>query len=497
MQPPSPLTSHVEDRQTLRLQVLAVLEQLRLWAATAPADHQPGLAEYADTVDELAQFLDAGTGAVPKRSWHILSKEQRVQFGKLLRDKRNAAGFSRAQLARRAKLSDATLKFTETARNPPSRATLLRLIAVTELNLSWSDIPGNPAPPAGSSSDVKNAVSESPGLQCQLNCFLTPSYDPLATVTEIARFLDGAGGHVEQTHAYLDPSSAGAYLAICHNSIATTDLRARMPLALAAKQILTASGSVGLQVLALGAGDGILEARLVTHLLDQHVPNIELCLLDISQPLLSCAYLHATDVLASAGKAKVWAVQCNFHHLPLYTKIYAPTARRQRRLFCLLGGTLANLDHEPRFLRQSLLNCEAGDLLLLDIPTIAAPGNQSEDIKRRDKLYSSGISPQYADWLGGTIWRYGKEVSGIDFQWKLDTYCPVPGSYTLHAIATVSSPKRLDRQFSLFRFTRYDPSKLAQCLSEIGWVEIGALPYGNEHSLRLYRKRDDGKLNGL
>lgn len=51
------------------------------------------------------------------------------------------------QLGRRAKLSDATIKFAETARHAPSRATLLRLVAVPELGLRWADVPGAPGVP--------------------------------------------------------------------------------------------------------------------------------------------------------------------------------------------------------------------------------------------------------------------------------------------------------------------------------------------------------------
>lgn len=72
---------------------------------------------------------------------------QWAKFGRHLRDLRNAAGYSRLQLAQRAKLSDATIKFTETARHAPSRATLIRLMAVEELRLSWDDVPGHPDPP--------------------------------------------------------------------------------------------------------------------------------------------------------------------------------------------------------------------------------------------------------------------------------------------------------------------------------------------------------------
>ncbi len=71
-----------------------------------------------------------------------LPHKQLQEFGRLLRDKRNQAGFSRLQLARKAKVSDATIKFIETARHPPSRATLLRLVGVAELGLRWADTPG-------------------------------------------------------------------------------------------------------------------------------------------------------------------------------------------------------------------------------------------------------------------------------------------------------------------------------------------------------------------
>ena len=94
-------------------------------------------------VDEIARISSA-QGAVPpsSRLTPALTRKQLQDFGRLVRDKRNQAGFSRLQLARKAKISDATIKFIETARHPPSRATLLRLVAVAELGLRWADTPG-------------------------------------------------------------------------------------------------------------------------------------------------------------------------------------------------------------------------------------------------------------------------------------------------------------------------------------------------------------------
>jgi len=482
-----------ESLQAVQRQAQALLAELRLLAAEAPAVLQPTWAEHLGRLEELAQFLaSGGISATTPRLSPPASHAQWTQFGRLLRDKRNAAGLSRVQLARRAKLSDATVKFTETARHPPSRATLIRLLGVSELKLRWADIPGHLAPPLTETSDSP-LPAESSGLASLLNCLLTPSSDSLPLIADLGLFLNGAGGYVEQTHAYLDHYSAADYLALCQNSLAAATLRSRMPLGELAQRIIATSDRAPLQVIALGAGDGLQESRLVAHLMEASAPSVELCLLDISQPLLSCAYRQAVDRLATVPDVKVWALQGNFHHLPLYAELYRPLNRRPtRRLITMLGGTLANLDHELRFLRQTLLACEADDLLLLDLPLASAPCEEPLQIKARDQLLASGVPAPYATWLGGPIWRHCKDAGQVDFQWRLETRCPVPGSYALHAVATVQSSRCADRSFSLFRVARYDPTHLAACLSELGWNEVAAVAYGGAHSLRLYRKRADG-----
>jgi len=309
------------------------------------------------------------------------------------------------------------------------------------------------------------------------------------------RFLHGAGGYLEQTSAYLDPGSAAAYWALCHSPLLTA-LRSRLPLGEIAQQIVAISGPGPLQVIALGSGDGISETQLVGHLLESGASGVELCLLDISQPLLTSAYHYAVDRLAGQPQVQVWALQGNFHHLPLYAGLRRPAARRPRQLFTLLGGTLAHLDHEPRFLQQSLLDCAVDDLLLLDVPLTSAPSADRTEIKRRDRLFAEGVPAPYAAWLAGPLWRHCPQVEQVDFHWDLETHGPVPGSYALHAVATVKSSQRADRPFSLFHMGRYDPAQLAQCLSEIGWEELGAELYGGEHSLRLYRKRHEGLRAG-
>lgn len=47
-----------------------------------------------------------------------------------------------------------------------------------------------------------------------MNWYVTPGYDGVRLVEDLARFLQGAGGLVEQTSAYLDHHSALDYLAM-------------------------------------------------------------------------------------------------------------------------------------------------------------------------------------------------------------------------------------------------------------------------------------------
>ena len=51
----------------------------------------------------------------------------------------------------------------------------------------------------------------------------------------------------------------------------------------------------------------------------------------------------------------------------------------------------------------------------------------------------------------------------------------------------------LPRQFSLFRFRRYDLDSLSKCLAELGWDAIAqypiAYPNGGGHATMIFRKR--------
>ena len=99
-----------------------VLQQSQALAATLralAAGQSPRLLSaclaYANLLDELGQLAaDPELAAqVIQRPALMATPKQMKDFGRLLRDKRNQAGFSRTELARRAKLSDATIGYAQ------------------------------------------------------------------------------------------------------------------------------------------------------------------------------------------------------------------------------------------------------------------------------------------------------------------------------------------------------------------------------------------------
>ena len=141
----APATTSLSDEgwADISRHALALAAALQTLASGQSPQTQAACATYSNLVDELARWASAqGVIAPSSRRGSALTRKQVQDFGRLLRDKRNQAGLSRLQLARKAKVSDATIKFIETARHPPSRATLLRLVGVAELGLRWADTPG-------------------------------------------------------------------------------------------------------------------------------------------------------------------------------------------------------------------------------------------------------------------------------------------------------------------------------------------------------------------
>lgn len=397
----------------------------------------------------------------------FLLPDQFQHFSTVLRERRETAHLSREDLSKRAGLSECTIKHIELGKHSPTKDTVLRLLEVQELGLSWNDVLGDANTSTDASAD-------------KYNCFIPPGYEPVRMVQQLVRLLNGPGGHIEQTYSYLEHRSAIAYMALGQDPRYVA-YRASYPIAELAQKICAECGPAPLKVIALGPGDGTLEVRLVQQLLDdKRQRDIEFILFDISQPLLNTAYQHALDTFGERSPVHTLMVQGNFHDMAGYKLVtHAPVRTRRRRLFTMMGNTIANLDNEPRFFQHCMSHCRLGDLLVLDIQCSAAPADASEEqIRTLDPGLNGSFPEQNAKWLKTPIHMQCPDLESCDLKYELDVRCPIPGSYALDAIATVKARGKPERRFSLFRFKKYNEVLVKKTLAGFGWECLLSMSFG-------------------
>lgn len=423
------------------------------------------------------------------------SDARRAAVGLLLHERRAQAGLSRAVLAARAGVSQATLLALESGQRLPGRATLERILRVRELGLDRGLIAlllrlagGWSAP----SSAPSSALSDDGGRA--LNWLVTPGYNGVQLVADHARFVRGGGGHVEQSGAYLDHHSAHAFLRTLHAPTEAARHRDGFPLAAVAEGLL-AVAAPPLHLVALGPGDGALEVALVQALLRAGTPpDVELCLLELSQPLLSVAYQRAAGVFGTGGEggAYAFAVQGSFHALPAYPLYHRLVGERRRRVFLLLGLTLGSLDDERRLLGDGLAAVsERGDCLLVDCVLAPAGAPVAAALRPGDPLLTDGLHPLQREWLAGPL-RRAEEDAEVELALRLEP-ARQPGGYALDAVATVRAPGRAERRFVVFRFRRHAAGALATTMAQSGWRLVASWERALQGALRsaifLFQRR--------
>jgi len=452
----------VDDVQDVQKLQVAALERAQALLATLPvgerSTYETALALMQSTLAVLTRHADRDDG-------HGVLDPARFQaFAALLQQRRKAARLSRDHLALRAGLSPSTIRNIERTWQSPSRTTLLRLLAVPELGLQVRDIAED--------------VSADP--QWQPNAWFAPRYDAAKLFGEMVEMLSGPGGTLEQTYLYLDPQSAADWLSICNGERFTSSWRSACPLDQVAAKIVRQVGKSGLDVVGLGVGDGKNETRLAQAIaeLRPQPPALGLKLLDISHTLVSTASKHATETLAP-HHVPVVALHANFHDLARYPVLQCtPQSAHLRRVYTLLGYTMANLDNEVRWF-EDLTSCTAaGDLAVLDFQLAYGRSEEPDTLWRLDPGLKNGMPAGYTGWLSGPIRRHCPGASAIEFETKLQNRCLVPGAYELQAVARVRMSDGGERRFTVFRNRRYDAERLAQCLDTLGWSPLASLKYG-------------------
>jgi transcriptional regulator with XRE-family HTH domain len=384
-----------------------------------------------------------------------------ANFGELLRRRREEAGLSVADLARKTGVVRTTIHNIEQGLTSASPQTLKLLASVKALRLT----------------ELDNSRDGS------LEAWFTEQYNPMQMVRGMGAVLNGPGGQIEQTLLYLDPQSAFDWYALSNSEQYITAFRSKIPLDKLAERIFKESKGVGLDVDGLGCGDGKTETALMQLLADQMPapPDLQLYLLDISHVLLSEAYRTALDSLAPR-RIPVFAIHGNFNDVSKNPLLYMhPRSIRRLRLFLMMGYTLGNISDEPWFFRDLAACAQPGDLAVLDFQLARAPADQPEKIRELDPpIRAKRPVASYTDFLSGPLRRHCRGLQGIRLRTELSTHCPVPGSYALENWAAVEKEDEPLRQFLVWRIKRYDLEKLSECLRSLGWNTLHAWKYGPE-----------------
>lgn len=459
---------------------LSTVQAMQALTAMQPPSERATWRKLLKKQQEVLRFLQQAAGDEPESEAGALSLEQRQELARMIRQRRDEAKLTQEALAKLAGLSRGTIRAIEASEYNPTRTTLLHLLSVKELSLTAADLP--------LLTDRRLDARTAPSW------YQAPTYEPLRLFLDLVGHLNGSGGHLEQTYAYIDPMSAANWYALCNQEKYDATYRRTMPFDKLARKLVEQTGRAGLDVIGLGCGDGKSEVRLVQHLIgEQSQPDLRLYLLDISHYLLSAAYRHAEDTLIGQRGTAVFAIQGNFFHLPRYTQLhYRPERSHRRRVVCLLGSTFCNMDNEVQFLRHSLVGFAPGDYLILNERRAYGSLEDPQEIRRKDPTLQNPIPTTHAEWLGGPIRRYCAEVADVQFAASLNTSCPIPGSYAIEVMAHVRHNGKQEKRFSVFRFKRYDMARLKACLKELGWDLVSEHAYGGEQPhqmmLLLFRK---------
>ena len=421
----------------------------------------------------LQRRATRASGAALLRAPHTAQDEELDPraWGLLLRRRREEADLTRAQLAALAGVADSTIRNVETGRHAPTRTIVLRLQAVPALKLP---VLSNEPPP------MKGFTAPQ---EFQGHCWLAPDFDPIEQSRELARVLRGHGGRLDPALLFLDPAGAAAWCALTSAGAHTS-----LPLTAVASEVSERLAGSPTDVLSLGAGESTAEVGLMQALYATGTPALRLLLLDVSPALLAAGFRRVSSALAGLRGASCVAVLGDLRRLPSYAPLLdAP----RRRLVCLFGDTFSTLESEATFICHSLGVLSTGDLLLLEVPlALAVP--QNEPHLQPEALVAPTETP-FVEFLLGPLLRSGVRPRDVQLSAALDTTaCLIPGSYAVEYQALVRTPNRQPRRFSLYHAKRYEPERLAESLTRMGWDLVERWPFGEPHSPRallLLQKR--------
>lgn len=391
-------------------------------------------------------------------------------IGERVREAREAEGLSRRKLSELAGLSSPVAQHIETGTNVPGIDTVEKLARVLRVSPSWLAYGGSP-------------------VRRVLNYLSAPGFDPLKLAQDYEETLGGCGGRLPPSMLYLDPFGAAQYAELAKTYKG-------LPLRQAALMIASLSHEA-LSVIALGSGCANHETRLVEHLVESKAnfddsEPLELYLIDVSQPLLSVGYRHAAGALARSNVSVV-AIEGDFDKLPKFMNFFAPRGPR-RNLITMLGYTIGNFSNEIAFVRDTLVGCSKGDMLLFDYLVSRAAPDDPAEIRKADPIANAErpgtARSAHLSFLLNPITRFYGKAARIEVSTNVVAgTCTVPNSYAVELVATVDTPDG-PKSFITASWKRYDPEEFAKALQRIGWEEVKSWEFDDDRpsKLALFRR---------
>lgn len=319
--------------------------------------------------------------------------------------------------------------------------------------------------------------SQPPERSRWLNCVLTPHCRLSREAAEMPHTLRAERTALRPVWAYLGPASAAAYRLFVRRCPDAQAWAASLdPLVAALRPYLCAEP---LDVLVLGVGEGRPDIRLAAQLLDAHGAG-SLGLMDLSEPLLTAAYVHSAESLPHVA---TWALLADLEELSSHADLLSLSGRQ--RVILLLGGTLGELEDELRFLRYGLSFCSAGDVLVLDLPLAAG---ESQEVRwARQGEAAQRLLDEAKPWLTTALAPY---ATGEPIEWtlRLEPDAVLPGSYAWSAVAILPGEFQ-PREIELWRRKHYQPAPLRERLGALGWEQVAACRCGEAlpGELQVYR----------
>ncbi len=388
-----------------------------------------------------------------------------------LKRTRKERGLNPTALGKMAGLSRTAVTDLESGRSAPHVDTIERLARALDVSPAWL------------------AFGDS-GMPVSMNHRIAPGFDPMTLSKNLVDIVNGCGGPIEQSYLYIDPFGAASWRQL-------VDSYKGLPLKGAVEKVAALLEHSPLDVLALGVGTGHHEIQLVQHFLDIGYTELNFYLIDISQPLLSAAYLLASERLGR--QVPITSIEGDFYRLPNYMHYFTPVPSsrkiKRQRLACMFGYTFGNLDNEVRFVRNSLVGFDSGDFLLLDVVLSYASADQPDEILQKDPAFSrkrpKEFQEPYDSFILGPIRRNLQNVETITLTPTLDrTSCPIPGSYAVDLRARVKLHSGQTKEFSAACGKRYDAEPLSECLAQEKWRQVGQWRFGADFPsmLGLFRR---------